>query len=277
VPGVQFNPETDEGITSQAMTELGMKLLQKPENTGKQFFAWAHYMDPHDKYIKHPESPDFGNKGRDRYDSEVWFADFWLGKLLSWAEGQPWWKNTVLIVSADHGETFGEHGMYKHAFEVWEVLTRIPLLISGPGIQARRIEQRRSHIDLAPTVLDLMGVPVPAEFQGKSLVPELRGQAPESREPILVELTEDSHNPPRRALLSGDYKIIDFGRSKFQLYDVRSDPGELKDLAKEKPEELTRMRQLLEERYKTLPTVEPYGGATLKEGGTARGPVGPAK
>jgi arylsulfatase A-like enzyme len=122
-----------------------------------------------------------------------------------------------------------------------------------------------------------MGVPVPAEFQGKSLVPELRGQAPESREPILVELTEDSHNPPRRALLSGDYKIIDFGRSKFQLYDVRSDPGELKDLAKEKPEELTRMRQLLEERYKTLPTVEPYGGATLKEGGTARGPVGPAK
>ena len=277
VPGITFDPETDNYVTSDKMTALGMELLGSKDNTSGQFFAWAHYMDPHDKYIKHAESPDFGNKNRDRYDSEVWFADFWLGKLLGWAETQPWWKNTVVIVSADHGETFGEHGMYKHAFEVWEVLTRVPLLISGPGIRAQRIEQRRSHIDLAPTVLDLMGVPVPTDFQGKSLVPELRGQAPESREPILVELTEDSHNPPRRALLSGDYKIIDFGRSKFQLYDLRSDPGELKDLAKERPEELARMRKALEERYRTLPTVEPYGGATLKEGGSARGPVGPAK
>ncbi|HWA75131.1 MAG TPA: sulfatase [Polyangiaceae bacterium] len=277
VPKITFDPETDNHITSDKMTALGMELLGSPSNTGHQFFAWAHFMDPHDQYNKHPESPDFGRKGRDRYDSEVWYTDMWLGKLLSWAETQPFWKNTVLIVSADHGEAFGEHNMYKHAFEVWEVLTRVPLLISGPGITPRRIEARRSHIDLPPTILELMGVPVPADFQGKSLLPELRGGTAESREPILVELTEDSHNPPRRALIEGDYKIIDFGRSHFSLFNLRSDPGELTDLAKQQPEDLARMRQKLEERYKTLPTVEPYGGAKLKEGGTARGPLGPSK
>jgi choline-sulfatase len=277
VPGITFDPETDNHVTSDKMTALGIELLTDPKNTGQRFFAWAHYMDPHDHYNKHAESPDFGNKGRGRYDSEVWYADYWIGKLLERLRGEPWWKDTVLIVSADHGEAFGEHGMYKHAFELWEVLVRVPLMISGPDIKPARIEQRRSHIDVPPTVLDLLGVAVPPDFQGKSLVPELHGEAPESREPILVELTEDSHNPPRRALIQGDYKIIDFGHSRFQLYDIKNDPGELRDLASERKEELTRMRALLEKRYETLPAIEPYGGAKLKEGGSARGPVGPSK
>jgi arylsulfatase A-like enzyme len=234
-------------------------------------------MDPHDQYNKHAEAPDFGNKGRGRYDSEVWYSDHWIGKLIERLKSEPWWPNTVLMLSADHGEAFGEHNMYKHAFEVWEVLVRVPLIIVGPDIAPRRIEQRRSHIDLPPTILDLMGVPIPEDFQGKSLLAELHGGAAESREPILVELTEDSHNPPRRALIQGDYKIIDSGRSRFQLYDIKEDPGELKDLAAERKDELARMRGLLEKRYETLPTVEPYGGAKLKEGGTARGPIGPTK
>ncbi|HET9953400.1 MAG TPA: sulfatase [Polyangiaceae bacterium] len=276
VPGITFDAQTDKHVTSEKMTELGIQLLKNPANTAGQFFAWAHYMDPHDEYNKHAESPDFGRKGRDRYDSEVWYTDHWVSKLIAYAEQQPWWKRTVLIVSADHGEAFGEHDMYKHAFELWEVLTHVPLLVTGPGVRARRIDERRSHIDLAPTILDLMGVPVPPDMQGESLVPELRGATPTSREPILTELTEDSHNPPRRALIDGDYKLIDFGRSKFQLFDLKADPGELSDLSKQKPEELARMRKLLEERYKKLPTVEPYGGAKLKEGGTARGPIGPS-
>ncbi|HET9932573.1 MAG TPA: sulfatase [Polyangiaceae bacterium] len=277
VPGITFDPETDNFVTSDKMTALAIELPSNPKNTEHQFFAWGHYMDPHDQYQKHKESPDFGSKGRDKYDSEVWFSDYWVAKLLEWAENKPWWKNTVLIVSADHGEAFGEHGMYKHAFEVWEVLTRVPLIIAGPGFSPRRIEQRRSHIDLAPTILELMGQPIPPDMQGKSLVPELLGGQPESREPILVELTEDSHNPYRRGLISGDYKIIDFGRSKYELYDLSHDPGELHDLSKERKDELERMQKLLEEKVRTLPVVEPYGGAKLKSGATARGPVGPGK
>ncbi len=277
VRGITFDPETDQHVTSEKMTELGIELLGQAKNTSGQFFAWAHYMDPHDQYKKHAESPDFGKKNRDRYDSEVFYTDLWLGKLLDWAKQQPWWGRTVVVVTADHGEAFGEHGMYKHAFEVWEVLTRVPWLIFGPSISPRRIDLRRSHIDLAPTVLDLMGLPIPADFQGRSLLAELRGGPLESREPIVSELSEDSHNPKRRALISGDYKIIDFGRAGFQLYNLKTDPGELTDLAKTQKAELERMQTLLEEKYRSLPTVDPYGGAKLRDGGSARGPVGPAK
>jgi len=276
VPGIEFDPQTDNAITSQAMTELGIKLLRKPENTGKQFFAWAHYMDPHDQYNKHPEaSPEFGNKNRDRYDNEVFYTDLWLGKLLAFAREQQWWKDTVLIVSADHGEAFGEHGFYKHAFEIWEVLTRVPLLISGPGIKPRRIEERRSQLDLAPTILDLMGLPPEPEFMGKSLLPELRGGKPDNREPILSELTEDSHNPLRRAFIRGDYKLLVVDGRKFQLYNLSKDPGELTDLADTEPAELADIKQAYNQVYEKMPMIEPYGGATLKGGASARGPLGP--
>ena len=276
VPGIKFDPETDNAITSQAMTELGMKLLRKPELTGKQFFAWAHYMDPHDQYNKHPEaSPEFGNKNRDRYDNEIFYTDLWLGKLLTFAREQQWWKDTVVIISADHGEAFGEHGFYKHAFEIWEVLTRVPLLISGPGIKPRRIDERRSHLDLAPTILDLMGFPAEPEFMGKSMLPELEGAAPDNREPIVSELTEDSHNPLRRAFIQGDYKLLVVDGRKFQLYNLSKDPGELTDLAETEASKLAELKQAYSKLYESLPLIEPYGGATLKSGASARGPLGP--
>lgn len=275
VPGIKFDAETDNEVTSDKMTALGIELLGKPENTSGRFFAWAHYMDPHDQYLKHAGAPEFGKKARDRYDSEIWFADHWIGKLLDWAKQQPFWQNTALIVSADHGEAFGEHEMYKHAFELWEVLTHVPLLVYAPGVQPRRIDQRRSHIDLAPTMLELLGVPVPDGFQGKSLMPELYGGEPESREPILTELAEDSHNPPRRALVLGDWKIIAFERERYQLFELSKDPGELRDLASERPKELERMKAALKARYATLPTIAPYGGGKLREGGKADGPSGP--
>jgi arylsulfatase A-like enzyme len=275
VPGIIFDPETDNSITSQLMTELGIKLLSKPESTGKQFFAWAHYMDPHDQYNKHPEAPNFGNKNRDRYDSEVFYTDLWLGKLLNFARSQPWWKDTVVIVSADHGEAFGEHGFYKHAFEIWDVLTRVPLLVSGAGITPRRISERRSHIDLAPTILDLMGVPPEPAFMGKTFAPELFGAKPDNREPILSELTEDSHNPPRRAVIQGDYKLIVIKERKFMLFNLSRDPGEETDLAETEPAKLSEMKAIYTKLYEQMPVVEPYGGVTLKEGGSANGPLGP--
>jgi choline-sulfatase len=276
VPGIKFDPETDNDVTSEKMTALGIEILGTPGNTKEPFFAWAHYMDPHDQYLKHAEAPDFGKKARDRYDSEIWYADHFIGKLLEFAATKPWWQNTVVIVSADHGEAFGEHGMYKHAFELWEVLTRVPLFLAGPGIQPRRIEERRSHIDLAPTILELMGAPVPADMHGQSMLPELEGAAPGSREPILTELSEDSHNPPRRAIIAGDWKLIEFERGRHELFNLATDPGETRDLAKSEPAELRRMKALLDAKYQRLPTIAPHGGGKLREGGRANGPQGPA-
>jgi choline-sulfatase len=276
-PGITFDAQTDNHVTSDKMTALGIELLGKPELAKKQFFAWAHYMDPHDQYNRHEEAPSFGNKARDRYDQEIFYTDLWVKKLLDFVDQQSFGKDTYVVISSDHGEAFGEHGMYKHAFELWEVLTRVPLLVCGPGIKAQRIGERRSHIDLVPTFLDLLGQTIPPNLPGKSLVPELTGQAPPAnREPIYLELTEDSHNPPRRALIHGDYKLIWFGPGeKFQLFDLKQDPGEEKDLAKSAPEALKDMVARYHAFWDKLPMIEPYGHMKLHEGGTARGPTGP--
>ncbi|MCA9592650.1 MAG: sulfatase [Myxococcales bacterium] len=276
-PGIVFDPNTDRDITSDKMEALGKELLGKSENTGKQFFAWAHFMDPHDQYNKHPGVPDFGNNNRGRYDNEVYFTDEHIGSLLSWAEKQPWWKNTALIITGDHGEAFGDHDMWKHAFEVWEVLLRVPLIIKVPGAKPQRIEERRSLIDLAPTIMDLMGQKPLDSFMGQSLVPEVVGEKkPEKRDVIVAELAEDSHNPPRRTVIKGDYKLIVFGTGwKYLLYDIKNDPHEDKDLAKEQPEKLEEMKKVLADAFAKIPSVEPYGGMKLKGGKVANGPMGP--
>ncbi|RYZ07926.1 MAG: choline-sulfatase [Myxococcales bacterium] len=276
-PGISFDAQTDNHVTGDKMTALGIELLGKPELKTKQFFAWAHYMDPHDQYNRHEEAPTFGNKARDRYAQEIFYTDLWVKKLLDFVDQQPFGKDTYLVLSADHGEAFGEHGMYKHAFELWDVLTRVPLVVCGPGVKAQRIKERRSHIDLVPTFLDLLGQKPATPLPGQSLGPELTGaEPPKPREPIYLELTEDSHNPPRRAVIRGAYKLIWSGPSdKFQLYDLERDPGEEKDLAKTEADTLKDMVAAYRAFWDKLPIVEPYGNMKLKEGGTARGPTGP--
>jgi arylsulfatase A-like enzyme len=278
VPGITFDAQTDNHVTSDKMTALGIELLGKPALTTKQFFAWAHYMDPHDQYNRHEEAPNFGNKARDRYDQEVFYTDLWLKKLLDFVDAQPFGQDTYLVISADHGEAFGEHGMYKHAFELWEVLVRVPLIVYAPGAQPKRIEERRSHIDLAPTIMDLLGEPRLEQFMGESLAPEVYGlEPPKKREVIVTELAEDSHNPQRRAILVGDYKLIVHGLgAAYFLFNIKDDPGEEKNLVKAEPEKLEEMKRIYQETYAKIPTIEPYGGMKLKSGRQARGPTGPS-
>lgn len=279
VPGINFNPQTDENVTSPKTVALGKKLLGDPANTGGQFFAWTHFGDPHDIYIKHPESPDFGNKAKDKYDSEVWYTDNHIGKLLDWAKEQPWWANTAIIVTGDHGESFGEHGQYRHAFDIWENLVRVPLIVHIPGVAPQRIAERRSMLDLAPTILSLLGQESLPQFMGKTLLPEMLGQQkPDNREPIVLELTEDSNNPQRSAIISGNYKLIVRGRGGTSfLYDLAADPGETKNLAKDLPEKLEEMKSLHKSTFDAIPRIEPYGGMKLDSGRLANGPAGPAK
>lgn len=278
VPGIAFDAETDNNVTSDKVTALGIELLSSERvKTSQQWFAWFHYMDPHDQYIRHEETPDFGKNNRGRYDSEVHFTDQHIGKLLAFAKTQPWWDRTAIIVSADHGEAFGEHGRHKHAFDVWEVLTRVPLIIRVPGGKPQVIEQRRSHIDVAPTVLDLMRQNTDSTaLPGKSLAPEVTGKsAPLSHEPIVLDLPEDTHNPPLRAIIAGDYKLTVHGADrKFELYNLKADPAEDKDLAREEPAKLEEMKQLFQKTWSSIPQIKPFGGMKLKQGGTATGPRG---
>lgn len=276
---LKFDAETDENITSPDMTKLGTEILGDPKNTDGHFFAWLHYGDPHDKYILHPEAPTFGSTGRDLYDNEIYFTDMWIQKLLDFCQTQPWWKDTIVIVSADHGEMFGEHkDTYHHAFALWEHLVRVPLLIAGPGIEAREVDLRRSHIDLAPTILELLGVAAPPGLDGKSLVPELFGKEPPAdREPVMCDLPADKYNPPTRAIALGDFKFIENPGPKYALYNVVADPDEKRDLAddpksKAKFEE---MKKAFDAAWSKHPLILPFGGQKLIGGGKANGPMGP--
>lgn len=276
-PGVTFDSETDNNITSEKMTQVIIEQLKK-KRPG-QFFLWAHYMDPHDQYILHDMCPEeWGRKNRDRYDCEVLYTDHFIGKLLNFVKQQDYWNDTAVIITADHGEAFGDHGMYKHAFELWEVLVRVPLMFKVPGAAPKRISEPRTHIDLAPTIMDLMGQPPLPTFQGQSLVPEIFGEPPKARDLIVLQLNEDTHNPPRRAIVKGDYKLIVWGKNqgyKRQLFNLKEDPGELSDLSESEPERLKEMRALFKQAFDAMGSIKPYGGMKLRAGTIANGPSGP--
>lgn len=230
IPNLQWNPLTDVEVTGDRHADLAQRLLSEPTNSSGRFFAWFHFMDPHDEYRAHRGIGPYGRTMRDRYDAEVTFADQQIERFLTWVQSQPWGARTAVIITADHGECFGEHHHYRHGFELWQELVRVPLFFVVPGMSPRRIDANRSHLDLAPTILDLMGVAAEPEFNGQSLVSELRGGATPERD-VLIDLPRTSDNDRRRALVHGRYKLIAYGDdSRFEVYDVEADPHEATNL-----------------------------------------------
>jgi arylsulfatase A-like enzyme len=236
VPDITFKNTTDENVTSPKQEALAEKLLAEKACDEGRFFAWFHFMDPHDEYKSHePEVPAWGRKLRDRYDGEVTFTDRYVGKLLDFVASRPWAARTAIVVTADHGEAFGEHGQYAHGFELWDNLTRVPLLVVAPGAAPRRIDEARSALDLAPTMLDLFGLPPQPGFEGVSLVPEIYG-APAAARDVVLDLPATSDSARRRAIVRGKWKLVASGEDKpygdkarpvtFALYDLDADPGE---------------------------------------------------
>lgn len=251
--------DVDTKSSSKELTDAAIGLLAKPENTSKPFFLWVHYLDPHADYLRH-EGIDFGNSARDLYDGEVAYTDQHIGRLLDALDDSPWGKHTAVILTSDHGEAFGEHDMFRHGFEVWEVLVRVPLLVHVPGAAHRRVSARRSVIDLVPTVLELMKVPVPVRAEvpsdstdfvsGSSLLPDVfakEGTAPQKRD-IIVDMPAGPYNDARRALIHDDLKLIVSNEARFDLYDLAADPKEAHNLAKSDDPKLAKMK----DRYAAL-------------------------
>lgn len=278
VPGAGSGLATAAQSTADKQAARLIELLGQPQNTGKQFFVWAHFMDPDDPYPLHPEAPDFGQQPRDRYDAEIFFTDLWIGKILEFARRQPWWGHTAVILTGDHGEAFGEHGLSKPGGDLWDVLLQTPLIIHSPGAKPTHIEPARSQLDLAPTVVELMGLPRVPQFQGQSLVPELYGAAAPARSVLLFELCEDSENPGLRALLAGDDKlIVPTAGGPERLFNLKSDPRELEDIGEKRTTRLQQLAVRFEREWGRVPSVEPHGGMKLRSGRLAQGPEHPQR
>lgn len=240
--------EGDKTVNSDELSDAAIRQLSQSENTRGRFFMWVHYLDPHADYIRHAGF-DFGPRGRDLYDSEVAFTDQQIGRLIEFVEASDFGKRTVIIVTSDHGEAFGEHGMWRHGFELWEALVRVPLIVHVPGVAARRHQVARGAIDLAPTLLSLFGIPLPAgdeRLSGQSLLPDIvmpEGHVPEPR-PVFIDMPAGPYNEERQALIQDDIKLIVSSGRNIGLYNLARDPAELVDLTKD-AELLARAREQL--------------------------------
>jgi choline-sulfatase len=232
--------EGDKTVNSRQLTDAAIQHLRAIESK-QRFYMWVHYLDPHAEYVKHEEFV-FGKNQRALYDGEIAFTDAQIGRLLDTLNELPMAGNTAIVFTSDHGEAFGEHGMVRHGFELWEELVRVPLLVYVPGQTPRRYSVRRSAIDIVPTVLELLKLPVPSgaadDFvRGTSLVSEVVGaptSAPSAR-PIFVDMPAGPYNGDRQAFIRGDLKLITSDSKPVGLYDLATDPGERTNLVADKP------------------------------------------
>jgi arylsulfatase A-like enzyme len=228
---------------------------------GRPFFLYLHYIDPHGPYAPppdyhrrfatgHPDKEfirkgdpnpiaDFLYKGapdpgvtpagiqflKDLYDDEIGHLDGQLAALLADFRSSGRLDDTLVVFAADHGEEFLEHHHIKHCRSVFDTEVKVPLILQIPGVPARRIDRPVQNLDIVPTLLDYLGVPIQGRtFEGKSLRP----------------LFEDRKEPDRlqhsligslRSISDGRYKLIhNLADGSFALYDLRSDPGETRDV-----------------------------------------------
>jgi arylsulfatase A-like enzyme/Tfp pilus assembly protein PilF len=198
----------------------------------QRLFLWLHLYDPHDPY--EPPEPYASRYAGRPYDGEVAWSDELIGRLDAALGRLGLAPHTLFVVTSDHGEGLGEHAEGGHGFFVYQSTLRVPLLLRGPGIvPGSRLSVTARTVDLFPTVLDLLGVPVPAGTRqaGRSLAGPLRGgkalpEAPtyaESLIPLLHFGWSDL-----RTLREGRFKYIEAPRP--ELYDLDADPGETHNL-----------------------------------------------
>jgi HEAT repeat protein len=224
--GLDFEYRRVEFSSAAERAEQVSRYLDKAPND-KSLFLWVHLFEPHEPYVMHPEHP-FGDaaKGttdRDAYDSEVAAADAGIGKILERVrEKRP---RAIVMVTADHGEEFGEHGGRYHGTTVYEEQVRVPLVVAGPGIARRRVAAPVQTIDLLPTTLSALGIPRPARLRGRDLGPLLAGTR--SDDPGLAFVETDDMTMMAR----GPHRLVCARRAAAcALYDAKADPGEVSDL-----------------------------------------------
>lgn len=210
------------------------------QNTDRPFFVFLHLYDLHTPY----ELPPAERRRRSGYEAELGYVDHVLGKFWDFLEQRDLASHALVVFTSDHGESLGEHGEDTHGYFIYQSTLRVPLIFHWPSGQgpaqpaAKRISEPACLLDLAPTVLQFLGVPRPSEFQGRSLMARMgRTEIPNSAaEPIAAqEIYSESlyaHNHfgagALRSLRLGRYKYIEAPRREF--YDLASDPSEKQNL-----------------------------------------------
>lgn len=230
-------------VSADRVTDRGLAWIAR--HSSQRWFMWLHYLDPHSQYALHPGEPSFGRTQMDRYDAELRFTDKHIGRLLDELARLPGGDRTIVVVTSDHGDAFGEHGFDGHAIALFKEVIHVPLIIHVPNNPARIIGGAVSNLDIVPTIAQLCGIDTTGlSFEGKSLVPQIfTGQ----EEPSRTVFAETNYPAPLRAAVNESWKLIYNMKGNFyELYDLKKDPLEKVNLAHRSSEGMAIMKPIMD-------------------------------
>jgi choline-sulfatase len=237
--------------TSREITDAGIAFLEAEQHD--RFFLWLHYFDPHKDYLKH-RGFRFGKKRNALYDGEIAFTDHHLGRLFNSLKETGRLADTVVVLVSDHGEGLGQHGISHHTKALYDHQLHVPLIVYAPWMTPARRADVVSGIDLAPTLLSMLGVPIPEEFHGAAIPMSTDGFAPE---PDRIAYAETRRFANLRSVIKDGWKLIrNEENGEVEMYNFIEDPDESKDWSEHDPERLAQMTTLLDA-YTNAPQLEP--------------------
>jgi choline-sulfatase len=232
--------ESNKDVASPRIVPRVIERLRQAAAKKERFALWTHLFEPHSSYMPHKEFPATlsGVPGlMEKYDYEIAFCDSWVAKLIDAVKKLGLADSTAIVIIADHGEAWGEHKTYFHGTDLFDEQLRVPMIFVVPGHAGQIIDEPVALVDVAPTLIDLVGAPVPAAMRGRSLLPIIlngkaaaRASAPR---PIFAEMLPATAWPHQAAMMMDDnHKIIHrISDRRWELYDLGADPGEKKNLA----------------------------------------------
>lgn len=230
--GVSFDtvvtsPEpSGSSFNAPELTQAAVDMLRR-QRAGRPFFLFLFYYEPRLPFMKH-EGFDYGDREEDYYDSEISFVDRHVGDFLDEVREAGLLDNTIVVITADHGEEIGRHGGYGHFSRLYDELIHVPLIISIPGLPPRVIDTPVQSIDIAPTLIELLNLSTDAHRDGGSMTPFLQGLAPPYTPRIHSEVVIGQ--PESACLIHHPWKLIHYpGRFYFNLFNLESDPYERHD------------------------------------------------
>ena len=221
-------PEQTKGSSSKEQTDKAIKFVDG--HAAGRFFLWVHYYDPHYAYEPHPDMPSFGADRVALYDGELLYTDFHIGRLLDDLRAKGLYDKTVIVVTGDHGEGFGEHDIDLHGYHLYAAQTRVPLIIRVPGIAPRRSQEPAGHVDILATLANLAGAPSTTEMMGQSLLGAITGK---DQDRIVPQQLSYEGNHEMRAAAGKDCHVI-YNVSpdtSWEVYKLDEDPEETRDHA----------------------------------------------
>jgi arylsulfatase A-like enzyme len=226
VPGA--GPEQTRGSSSQQQTDKAIGFVDR--HAAERWFLWVHYYDPHYAYEPHSEVPSFGTDRVALYDGELRFTDLHIGRLLDELRARKLYDRTIIVVTGDHGEGFGEHGIELHGYHLYAAQTKVPLIIRVPGLPPRRAATPAGHADIVPTLVNLAGGAASPDMMGRSLVDALAGaDVPRT---IFQQLSYEGNHEMRGGVDARCHVIYNASPdTSWEVYRVDRDPLEARDLA----------------------------------------------